>query len=165
MSVKIKKLIATFGALEHATLTVGDGLTVITAPNESGKSTWIAFLKAMFYGIDTKERDKVGYLADKNRYQPWSGAPMSGEIQLEWNGRDITIRRTSTRTAPMQQFEAVYTASGDPVPGLTGANVGQTLLGVSKDVFARSALVGQNAVGITANPELESRVSALATTG
>lgn len=165
MSVKIKKLIATFGALEHATLTVGDGLTVITAPNESGKSTWIAFLKAMFYGIDTKERDKVGYLADKNRYQSWSGAPMSGEIQLDWNGRDITIRRTSTRTAPMQQFEAVYTASGDLVPGLTGANVGQMLLGVSKDVFARSALVGQNAVGITANPELESRVSALATTG
>lgn len=165
MSVTIKKMIATFGALDHATLTPGDGLTVITAPNESGKSTWIAFLKAMFYGIDTKERDKVGYLADKNRYQPWSGAPMSGEIQLDWNGRDITIRRTSTRTAPMQQFEAVYTASGDPVPGLTGANVGQMLLGVSKDVFSRSALVGQNAVGITANPELESRVSALATTG
>ena len=75
MSVTIKKMIATFGALDHATLTPGDGLTVITAPNESGKSTWIAFLKAMFYGIDTKERDKVGYLADKNRYQPWSGNP------------------------------------------------------------------------------------------
>ena len=165
MSVTIRSMTATFGNLEKATLTPADGLTVITAPNESGKSTWAAFLKAMFYGVDTKDRDKIGYLADKNRYQPWSGAPMSGEIRLDWNGRDITIRRTSTRTGPMQQFEAVYTASGDPVPGLTGANVGQQLLGVSKDVFLRSALVGQNATAVTSNSELESRVAALATSG
>ena len=165
MSVTIRSMTATFGNLEKAALTPADGLNVITAPNESGKSTWAAFLKAMFYGVDTKDRDKIGYLADKNRYQPWSGAPMSGEIRLDWNGRDITIRRTSTRTGPMQQFEAVYTASGDPVPGLTGANVGQQLLGVSKDVFLRSALVGQNSTAVTSNNELESRVAALATSG
>ena len=165
MSVTIRSMTATFGNLEKAALTPADGLNVITAPNESGKSTWAAFLKAMFYGVDTKDRDKTGYLADKNRYQPWSGAPMSGEIRLDWNGRDITIRRTSTRTGPMQQFEAVYTASGDPVPGLTGANVGQQLLGVSKDVFLRSALVGQNSTAVTSNNELESRVAALATSG
>ena len=163
--MKIKKMTATFGGLEKAVLTPGDGLTVITAPNESGKSTWAAFLKAMLYGVDTKERDKVGYLAEKNHYQPWSGAAMSGEMELEWQGRDITIRRTTNRSGPMQQFEAVYTASGDPVPGLTGANVGQQLLGVGKDVFVRSALVGQNSTAVTAVPELESRVAALATSG
>ena len=165
MPVKIKKMTATFGVLEKATLTPGDGLTVISAPNESGKSTWAAFLRAMLYGVDTKDRDKIGYLADKNRYQPWSGSPMSGELQLEWQGRDITIRRTTNRSGPMQQFEAVYTATGDPVPGLTGANVGQTLLGVGKDVFVRSALVGQNAAAVTAAPELESRIAALTTSG
>ena len=133
--MKIKKMIATFGNLERASLTLDDGLTVISAPNEGGKSTWSAFLRVMFYGIDTKDRDKAGYLADKNRYQPWSGAPMSGEIQLEWEGRDITIRRTSTRTAPMGQFKAVYTATGDPVPELTGANVGEKILGVNREVF------------------------------
>ncbi len=163
--MKIKKMTATFGGLERATLTPGDGLTVITAPNEAGKSTWAAFLKAMFYSVDTKERDKTGYLADKNRYQPWSGAPMSGEIELEWQGREITIRRTSDRSGPMQQFSAVYTSTGDPVPGLTGANVGQQLLGVGKDTFVRSALVGQNSAAITAAPELESRVAALAASG
>lgn len=163
--MKIKKMTATFGGLERATLTPGDGLTVITAPNEGGKSTWAAFLRAMFYGIDTRDRDKAGYLADKNRYQPWSGAPMSGEIELEWEGRDITIRRTSTRTGPMQQFQAVYTATGDPVPGLTGANVGQQIMGVSRDVFVRSAFVGQNSSAVTPSGELESRVAALATSG
>ena len=163
--MKIKKMTATFGGLERATLAPGDGLTVITAPNEGGKSTWAGFLKAMLYGVDTRDRDKTGYLADKNRYQPWSGAPMSGELELEWQGRDITLRRTSNRSGPFQNFEAVYSASGDPVPGLTGANAGQTLLGVGRDVFVRSALVGQNSTAVTAAPELERRVAALATSG
>lgn len=163
--MKIIKMTATFGGLEQAVLEPGEGFTVITAPNEGGKSTWAAFLRTMLYGLDTRERDKAGSLADKNRYQPWSGAPMGGEVELEWQGRRITLRRTGNRTGPMQQFEAFYTATGDPVPGLTGANAGQTLLGVGKDVFTRTALVGQNASAVTAAPELERRVAALATSG
>ena len=38
--MKIKRMTATFGALDNAVLTPGDGLTVISAPNEGGKSTW-----------------------------------------------------------------------------------------------------------------------------
>ena len=165
MPVIIKRMRAVFGGLDGAELAPGPGLTVITAPNESGKSTWAAFIKAMFYGIDTRDRDKAGYLADKNRYQPWSGAPMAGELDLEWQGRDITLRRSSARSGPFQQFEAVYTASGDPVPGLTGANAGQTILGCGKEVFTRTALVGQNGAAVTAAPELERRIAALAASG
>ena len=43
--MKIKSMTATYGRLEEATLVPGPGLTVITAPNEAGKSTWCAFLK------------------------------------------------------------------------------------------------------------------------
>ena len=165
MPVIIKRMRASFGGLDGAELTPGRGLTVITAPNESGKSTWAAFVKAMLYGIDTRDRDKAGYLADKNRYQPWSGTPMAGELDLEWQSREITLRRSSTRSGPFQQFQAVYTASGDPVPGLTGANAGQTILGCGKEVFTRTALVGQNSAAVTATPELERRIAALAASG
>ena len=163
--MKIKKMTATFGALDSAVLVPGDGLTVIAAPNEAGKSTWAGFLKAMLYGIDTRERDKTGFLADKTRYQPWSGQPMSGEIQFEWEGKAITLRRFPTRTNPFGGFEAVYTASGDPVPGLTAANAGERLTGVSREVYQRSAFVGQGGAAIGASGELEARVSALATSG
>ena len=81
--MKIKRMTASFGGLEGARLELGPGLNVIQAPNEGGKSTWAGFLKAMLYGIDTRDRDRKGYLADKNRYQPWSGAPMEGELVLE----------------------------------------------------------------------------------
>lgn len=165
MPVIIRKMTATFGTLEQAVLEPSPGLTVITAPNESGKSTWAGFLKAMLFGIDTKERDKAGFLADKTRYQPWSGAPMAGELQAEWQGKDITIRRFPAKNNPFGGFEAVYTATGDPVPGLTAANVGEQLTGAGKEVFLRSAFVGQNGAAVTPSGELEARIAALATSG
>ncbi len=163
--MNIISMTATFGKLEGATLTLSPGLNILSAPNESGKSTWVAFLTAMLYGIDTRERDKVGHLALKTRYQPWSGAAMSGEVRLEWQGQRITLRRFANRSTPFGGFQAVYTASGDPVPFLTAANVGETLTGVSREVFVRCALVGQGETTVTSGPDLERRIAALATTG
>ena len=141
------------------------GLNVIQAPNEGGKSTWAGFLKSMLYGIDTRDRDKKGYLADKNRYQPWSGAPMEGEMTLEWGGREITIRRFKQGNAPFAGFSAVYTGTQEPVPELTAASCGQLLVGAEREVYERSAFIGQSGVAVTAVPELERRIAALATTG
>lgn len=163
--MNIISMTATFGKLAGATLHLKPGLNILTAPNECGKSTWAAFLTAMLYGIDTRERDKAGHLAQKTRYQPWSGTAMSGEVRLEWQGQNITLRRYANRSGPFGGFEAVYTATGDPVPFLTAANVGETLTGVSREVFVRCALVGQGETAITSGPDLERRIAALATTG
>ena len=164
--MKIKSMTAVFGKLTGQRLALAPGFNLIEAPNEGGKSTWAAFLKAMFYGIDTRDRDKKGYLADKNRYQPWSGAPMEGEITLEWQGRDVTIRRSPKGNTPFGTFEAVYTGTQEPVPGLTGADCGELLLGVGREVFERSAFLGQSgSLAIQSTPELERRIAALVSSG
>ena len=164
--MKIKTMTATFGKLQGERLTLEPGLNVITAPNEGGKSTWCAFLKAMFYGIDTRDRDRKGHLADKNRYQPWSGAPMEGEITLEWQGQDTTIRRGPRGNVPFGSFSAVYTGTEEPVPGLTADTCGQMLLGVGREVYERSAFIGQSGtLAIRSAPELEARIAALVSSG
>ena len=104
--MRIYSMTATFGKLEHQTLTLTPGLNILEAPNEWGKSTWCAFLMAMLYGLDTRAKTTKNALADKDRYAPWSGAPMEGRIELNWNGRDITIERRSTRRIPMGEFKA-----------------------------------------------------------
>ena len=38
---------ATFGKLNQETLALSDGLNILQAPNETGKSTWCAFLLSM----------------------------------------------------------------------------------------------------------------------
>lgn len=164
--MKIRSMSASFGGLNKARLDLGEGLNLISAPNEAGKSTWCAFLKAMLYGIDTRDRDKKNYLADKNRYQPWSGAPMEGEMQLEWQGREITLRRGPRGNTPFGSFSAVYTNSGETVPELSAANCGQLLTGVGREVYERSAFIGQGGtLAITTAPELEKRIADLVTTG
>lgn len=162
----IQRMSAVFGRLRNETLQLQDGLNIIEAPNETGKSTWCAFLTAMLYGINSRERDKAGFIADKNRYAPWDGGSMSGRLECHADGADLTITRTTRRqTAPMTDFQAVYTGTASPVEGLTGANCGETLLGVSREVFERSAFIRQSGLAITQDAGLERRVASLISSG
>lgn len=161
----IEKMRATFGALENAGLELGPGLNIISAPNEAGKSSWCAFLRVMLYGLRTQDRDKLGYLADKTRYRPWSGAPMSGSLELRFQGERWTLQRQSKGAGLMKAFSAVYTGTGEPVPGLHGEGVGELLTGVPEPVFTRSAFIRQAGLGLDRSAELEQRISALVSTG
>jgi len=163
--MRIYKMTATFGKLEHETLTLEPGLNVITAPNEWGKSTWCAFLVAMLYGLDTRAKTTKTTLADKERYVPWSGSPMAGRIDLNWKGKDITIERRTKRRVPLGEFQAYETASGLPVPELTAANCGQLLLGVEQSVFRRAGFIRHADLPVTQDEALRRRLNALVTTG
>lgn len=162
----IRHMQGTFGTLDGEQLRLDTGLNIIYAPNESGKSTWCAFLRAMLYGIDTSQRARAGFVPDKQKYAPWSGKPMAGELELEQDGKRITIRRwTEAKSAPMRAFSAVYTGTDIPVPGLTATDAGEQLTGVSAEVFQRSAFIGQGGLVVTGTPELERRISAIVTSG
>lgn len=163
--MKILKLSASFGSLQNAELTLNEGLNIVTAPNESGKSTWAAFLLAMLYGMDSSERTTKTNLPAKAKYKPWSGAPMQGRMELEWQGKRITIERSTKGRVPMGEFRAYETESGLPFAGMTGENCGEMLLGVGRSVFERSAFIGQGTVAVTSDAELEKRLSSLVTAG
>lgn len=163
--MKLLQLTATFGCLDNETLTFDPGLTLITLPNGKGKSTWCAFLRTMLYGLDTRQRDRKGLPADKNRYRPWNGKPMEGLLLCQHQGDVIEIRRTSASGVPMGDFSARYQATGQPVPGLTGENLGEILTGVSREVFDRSVYLRQTNLAVSHSQELEKRIAALVSSG
>ena len=162
--MEIQEMRATFGKLQDQTLSLKPGLNCIYAPNESGKSTWSHFLRIMLYGLSTRER---GDLADKNRFAPWSGAAMRGQLQVtDGDGTSLTLSRDTRRAnAPMGQFACTYTGTATAVPGIDGQNAGETLLGVPREVFERSAFIRQSALAVDSDTELERRIAALITTG
>ena len=62
--MKLLRLTATFGCLDHATLEFGPGLTLIEAPNGGGKSTLAKHCNAILlptggsvtvFGLDTRD--------------------------------------------------------------------------------------------------------------
>ena len=162
----IKKMRASFGKL-HGTLELHEGMNLLTLPNESGKSTWSAFLVSMLYGVDSSERASSFNqgLPIKERYRPWDGSAMEGAVELLWNGRNITIERSTKRRAPMGEFRAYETESGIPVTELTGENCGRVLCGVERSVFERTAFIRQLGLAVSGDAALEKRLSALVSTG
>lgn len=161
--MQIKRLAATFGRLEQEQLELEPGLNVIEAPNESGKSTWTAFLRVMLYGLNTRDRSAG---ADKRRYLPWSGSAMEGVLEAHTDLGSITLcRRTARANSPMGSFTAVYTGTSNPVEGLTAATCGEILLGVPQDVFERSAYIRQTGIAVEQSKALEQRITSLITTG
>ena len=163
--MRILSMTATFGKLSKQTISLDPGLNVIEAPNEWGKSTWCAFLIAMLYGIDTASRTKTGFLADKEHYAPWSGEPMSGSMDITWNGRNITIQRQNKGRTPLGDVKAFETDTGVPVPELCVPMPGQVLLGVERSVFARAGFLKLSEMPVTEDESLRRRLNELVTTG
>ncbi len=161
----ITKMTATFGCLDGAEITFHEGLNIIQAPNEFGKSTWSAFLLAMLYGVDTSQRSTKTGLAVKDKYRPWNGKPMAGQIDLIFQGQPITLQRTTKGKVPMGEFRGFYKDSGIPVPHMTGETCGQILLGVGQGVYRRSGFLGQQALPISPDDSLEAGLMALVTQG
>lgn len=163
MILRILQANATYGKLNQAQLSLQSGLNVICAPNEGGKSTWSRFLLTMFYGLNTRQR---GELADKNRFQPWSGSPMQGRLELAVGEDVLTLsRRTQRADSPMGVFSCTYAGTDTPVRGLDALRCGETLLGVPQSVYQRCAFIPSGSMAIDADADLERRINALISTG
>ncbi len=161
--MQIRSMTATFGKLNHASVQLQPGLNIIYAPNESGKSTWCHFIRTMLYGLPTRDR---GALADKNRFAPWDGSAMRGRMDVEAEGQLYTIIRDTQRaTSPMGAFSCTYTNTATEVSHLAAQGLGESLLGVGREVFVRSAFIGQSGLSLDQDAELERRITALISSG
>ena len=160
----IRKMTATFGCLDGAVLELQDGLNSMRLPNESGKSTWAAFVLAMFYGLENR-RAARGQLTPKERYAPWSGRPMEGQLELELQGRTLVLQRSSENGKPFGVFRAWDKSTGIAVDSLNAENCGRQLLGVEREVFRRTAFLGGSELTVTQDSDLSRRLEQLAAAG
>ena len=155
---------ATFGTLENRKLLLAPGLNILEGPNESGKSTWCSFIRAMLYGINSSERDTKTSIAAKNRYKPWCGAPMSGTMRLmDDSGREITLERRGSAASPLRELTA-YDRAGEPV-NLSDGTAGEILLGIGLETFERSAFIERPELPSGSGDELERRILRLVSSG
>lgn len=155
----IKKLYATFGKLDNRTLELSDGLNIVNGENEAGKSTWSAFIRAMLYGISTREKARAGHLPDKEKYRPWNGSPMYGRMELCRGGDEIEIERTSSRGGVFSKENARNITTGETV------QTGEALVGAARGVYERSAFIGQLKLNVDRDADTEKRILALASGG
>lgn len=132
----IKKIhILNFGKISDMHLGVSKGLNVIYAPNESGKTTLLSFIKYIFYG--TKQKKSHGDLTFKERYMPWSGLPMSGSIEFEDNTGEYSVQRTDSEH--INKLVTTDMTTGEMIPEITVPGI--KFMGFGEKSFSDSCFI------------------------
>lgn len=110
-----------YGALENGCLTgLGDGLTVVLGPNESGKSTFTALARHVLYGFPDARKKERGYM-------PASGGRHARLVFEDGQGQ-WAVERVE---GPHRGQVSVVARSGEARPGL----VDELLGGVSEQTY------------------------------
>ena len=140
MNVSIEKIeIASFGKLKNAYLTAEKGVNILSAPNESGKSTLAAFIKFVFYGFVGSGKHNVAE-NEKKLYTPWDSELCEGSITLTADGKKYVVRRRALASGKETCEVADY---GTGRLEFVGEVPGEVFFGVSEEVFARTLFFRQ----------------------
>lgn len=163
--MKINRLhINSFGCLENVSLSFYSGFHLIDGPNESGKSTLHAFIRAMLFGLD-KGRNRSAKDSGYSRYLPWNGNPAyGGSLEIEENGIIYSIYRNfdSNRSTCRIFNETEHVEIGSPDAFLHGL-----LSGLTPQLFDDTLSVSQltAAAGKPLTDELRNHIVNLRTAG
>ncbi len=140
MNVNIEKIeIVSFGKLKNASLSAEKGINILSAPNESGKSTLAAFIKFVFYGFVGARMQSLTE-NERKLYTPWGGEICEGSITLTADGTKYTVHRRCLASGK-ENAEIINYATGRAE--FIGEVAGEVFFGVSEEVFARTLFFRQ----------------------
>ncbi len=131
--------IQSYGGLVDRTIRLGEGVTVLEGPNESGKTTVAAFIKYIFYGPDQKGSiERTRYLRGA-RSGGWLTAKTSdGTV---WRIERTTVREgDSSRESIRDSVKILDTRTYTELPE---KHPGEYFFGVNESVFTSTAFVNQ----------------------
>lgn len=129
--------ITNFGKLSNLCIEPSDGMNIIFAPNESGKSTLLSFVKFIFYG--TRHKKVKGDLIFKEKYMPWNGMPMSGSIEFTHMGKKYIIYRSEGAKNGSKKLEINNLITGEICHDIT--DPGRHFFSVGEKAFSDSCFV------------------------
>ncbi len=140
MNVVIKRIeILSFGKLKNAVVTANSGINILSAPNESGKSTLAAFIKFVFYGFSGTRKQA---LTDNERelYTPWDSDISEGSIYITADGEKYKISRKCVSSG---KEICEITRKNTGKAEFVGEIPGEVFFGVSEEIFARTLFFRQ----------------------
>ncbi len=160
-----------FGRLTDRALEFGDGLNLLSAPNEAGKSTLQRFLVALLYGqlrADMKTQRRLDSWVEA--YKPWRGSEYGGVLWCRLaSGREIEIRRTFGKEDARTEIRTI--AGADITREYEQQRNGDVLFaryhfGLPKELFESVAVVRENkAAELNGHDTIRDRIANLALSG
>ncbi len=143
----IKELnIISFGKFTNKVISFDKGINLIYGENESGKSTIIAFVQFMFYGITSRKLAIAENI--KLKYTPWNSEIMEGELTYSLDGTDYVIHR---KCGKRNLVEVLNKNTGEKLGADITKNIGMYLFGLSEEAFTKTLFISQS--GLATGPD------------
>ncbi len=133
--------IDSFGALHQLDFDLNDNLNELCHPNGWGKSTFGAFLKAMFFGMSAKARGNA-FNYERSRYLPWQGGNYGGYVEFLYQNQPYRLTRYFGKTPEGDSQELLNLTTMKVAPNPT-SEIGEVVFGVGRDTFEITAFFPQ----------------------
>ena len=148
--------IENFGKLRDCSMEFQNDLNVICEKNGWGKSTFAAFIRAMFYGLEGERKRSIEE-NERKRYKPWQGGIFGGQLVFEEHGRRYEILRIFQDKEANDEFE-LRDADTNLISDAYSSRIGEELFGVGRESFLRSIYIGQNACDTYATDDISAKI-------
>lgn len=133
--------IENFGVLSNFDFEFSSGLTIVCKENGFGKSTFAAFIKAMFYGMPRTGPRNIA-LNERKRYEPWQGGNYGGFLEFEYQSICYRVTRYFGKTATKDTFSIINLSNRDSKNPFS-EKLGEELFQLDADSFSRSTYMPQ----------------------
>lgn len=130
--------IENFGKHSKLQFTFQENITQFLKQNGFGKTTFAAFLKAMFYGLPSI-RQNTKEFNDRQHYAPFNSGKFGGNISFIYNGNHYTIERFFDKKSETKDTLKVY--CNDKEYNGFSAEIGKELFHLDKESFERTTFI------------------------
>ena len=134
-----------FGPFQGESRELGEGMTVICGPNESGKSSWHASLYAGLCGIRRRAGQRTEDREFRDRHRPWDGQEwrVSTVVSLA-DGRRVRLSHDLDGRVNCQALDADLGRDYSEEIIFEGAPDGSRWLGLDRKTFLSTACIRQD---------------------
>ncbi len=149
-----------FGTLSNLDREFVPGENVIMEDNGSGKSTFAAFLRVMFFGFEGDRKHDV-LDNERKRFQPWQGGAYGGRVTFEVEGKTYEATRKFGETEKKDVFE-LRDAKTNLICDDFSERLGEELFKMDRQSFSRTIFVGQMEIETKTTDDINSHIGNVA---
>ncbi len=136
-----------FGKFSGKSLEFKPGFNLIKGNNEDGKTTFMSFIKMLFYSSSSKTEG--GSSADlsksmRKKYRPWNGTPMGGSLEFEQGKTLWRIQKQFLKSASSDKTKIYSITHGEEKSIENPNEAGEYFFDMDLGEFERSVFIGQS---------------------
>ncbi len=160
----IKKInITSFGGISGKTVEFDDGLNLVYAPNEGGKSTITSFVSAMLFGIPLNKAKGI-IRNPRKKWRPFQNPAFMGSMEYHDGEEEYLIEREFGLTPARDKIKVTNQKTGESVPHYC-EDFGWQFFKISKETFENTALVHQGEGQTNKNDEIIAKITNIVSGG